>query len=433
MNKKQVLTLCAIAIALGATLLIVKQSQKQSASTAITTRAPGETLFKSFPANETAHIEIQGTKGKVTLEKKDGKWTVAQRENYPANTTNVNELIRTLAELKVTRSLEADPSFAPRFGMDENSTTPENRGLTATFKDATGKELAKVSLGKNIEGSQDSSPLGMAMPVGRYIRNHADESGFYAINEMFFSATEEVTRWLAEEFIAPDKIKSVSLSQKGSAVAAWKLTRDSDGGDFKLDGMKPSEALNSENIAPMKNLLSFARFEDVVPAATAAERADVAGKRTAIIETFDGFTYTLTITPVKPGTGSATSSPDNQLVTVTVTAKLPTEREKAEGEKPEDAKTKDEEFANRMKALNEKLAKEQALAGRTFEVSQSTLSSLLKERENFVQKPAPAAPNAGNQSPKAGVEAATPPVEAPAAKGNKGDKGAKKPTKPEKR
>jgi hypothetical protein len=31
----------------------------------------------------------------------------------------VNEFIRTLDELKVTRGMEAGPSFAPRFGMDE--------------------------------------------------------------------------------------------------------------------------------------------------------------------------------------------------------------------------------------------------------------------------------------------------------------------------
>ena len=317
MKKKQVLTLSVIAIVLGSALLIVKQTQKNSSPAALTSRAAGDTLFTSFPATEIAHIEITGADGSVTLVKKDGKWTVAQRENYPANAVNVNEFIRTLAELKVTRSLEAGPSFAPRFGMDEASTKAEDRGLTATFKDASGKELAKVSLGKNIEGSQDASPMG-AMPVGRYIRNHADESGFYAVNEMFFSVSADVTRWLAEEFIAPDKIKSVSLSQKGSDAVAWKLVRDAENAEFKLEGLKPGEALSSENVAPIKSLFSFARFEDVVTTAAAGERADAAGKRNATIETFDGFTYQLTITPLKPGTGSASSAPDNQLVTVAV-------------------------------------------------------------------------------------------------------------------
>jgi hypothetical protein len=430
MKKKQVLTLSAIAIVLGSALLIVKQTQKNSGPAVLTSRAAGDTLFKSFPATEIAHIEITGADGSVTLVKKDGKWTVAQRENYPANAVNVNEFIRTLAELKVTRSLEASPSFAPRFGMDETSTNPQDRGLTATFKDASAKELAKVSLGKNIEGSQDASPMG-AMPVGRYIRNHADESGFYAVNEMFFSVSADVSRWLAEEFIAPDKIRSVSLSQKGSDAVAWKLVRDAENAEFKLEGLKPGEALSSENVAPIKSLFSFARFEDVVTAAAAAERGDATGKRNAIIETFDGFIYKLTITPLKSGTGPASSAPDNQLVTIAVSANLPTERIKAEGEKPDDAKAKDEEFAARLKALNEKIAKDQSLAGRTFELSKNTLDALLKERETLVKKAEPTPAQSPSLAPGAkAVEAVTQPIEAPAAKGFKG---AKKPAKREKR
>jgi len=419
MKKKQVLTLSAIAIALGSALLIVKNTQKNSGPAALTSRAAGDTLFASFPATEIAQIEITGANGSVTLVKKDGKWTVAQRENYPANAVNVNEFIRTLAELKVTRSLEAGPSFAPRFGMDETSTKPEDRGLTATFKDASGKELAKVSLGKNIEGSQDASPMG-AMPVGRYIRNHADESGFYAVNEMFFSVSADVSRWLAEEFIAPNKIKSVSLSQKGSDAVAWKLVRDAENAEFKLEGLRAGEALSSENVAPIKSLFSYARFEDIVTTAAAGKRADTTGKRNAIIETFDGFIYKLNITPLKPGTGSATSAPDNQLVTVAVSANLPTERIKAEGEKPEEAKAKDEEFAAQLKALNEKLTKEQSLSGRTFEFSKNTLDALLKERETLVKKadPTPAQSSESAPSTKA-VEAVTQPIEAPAAKGSK--------------
>jgi hypothetical protein len=430
MKKKQVLTLSAIAIVLGSALLIVKQTQKNSGPAALTSRAAGDTLFASFPATEIAQIEITGTDGGVTLVKKDGKWTVAQRENYPANSVNVNEFIRTLAELKITRSLEAGPSFAPRFGMDEASSNPQERGLTATFKDATGKELAKVSLGKNIEGSQDASPMG-AMPVGRYVRNHADESGFYAVNEMFFSVSADVTRWLAEEFIAPDKIKSVSLSQKGSDAVAWKLVRDAESADFKLEDLKTGEELNSENVTPMKSLFSYARFEDVLTAAAVAERGDAAGKRNAIIETFDGFTYQLTITPLKPGTGSASSAPDNQLVTIAVSANLPTERTKAESEKPEDTKVKDDEFAAQLKALNEKLAKEQSFAGRTFELSKNTLNALLKERETLVKKaePIPAQSSAPAPGTKT-VEAVTQPIEAPA---GKSIKGAKKPAKREKR
>ena len=450
MNKRQVLLLLVIAIALGGTVATIKLGQSdpiepnsrydrfrelqsfayqfnqsigisnQSRSTIA--RQPGSTLFASFPAKEITTVEIQGAAGSVTLEKKDGKWTVAQREGYPANATYVNEFIRTLADLKVTRGMEAGPSNAARFGMDESSTQPAERGLTAAFKDAQGKELAKVSLGKNIE-SAAASPMGGPNAVGRYVRNHADPSGFYAVNEMFMSVSAEAPRWLADTFISPEKIKSITLSQKAKDEPAWKLTRETEEAEFKLDGAAATETLDTAAATPLKNLFSYARFEDVVVADKVAARADATGKRTAIIETFEGFTYTLTITPAKAATPPPPADPenpqapaaDNQFLTVTVSAELPKERKKEEGEKPEDAKTKDQAFTERLKTLTEKLAKEKALAGRTFEVGKSTVDALLKERDQLITKATPPPtpdPNSGAIQKLPGGIIATPPVEA---------------------
>jgi hypothetical protein len=83
--------------------------------------------------------------------------------------------------------------------------------------------------------------------------------------------------------------------------------------------------------APLKNLFSYARFDDVVPAGKVAERTAAEGKRNATIETFEGFIYQLTVTPVK-------EAADKMLMTVSIKAELPKERKKEEGEKPEDAK-----------------------------------------------------------------------------------------------
>jgi hypothetical protein len=393
MNKRQVIILWIIAIVLGGAVAAVKLAQKDGSQSA-TNRAAGQTLFESFPGTDISTVQIQGAAGSVNLVKKDGKWTVAERDGYPANATYVNEFIRTLGELKVTRGMEAGPSFAPRFGMNESATKAEDRGLTATFMDASGKELAKVSLGKNIESGADAGPMGGGA-VGRYIRNHADESGFYAVSEMFPSVSDETTRWLADDFFSPEKIKSITLSQKGKDEPAWKLSRDSEEAEFKLEGATGSEALDAAATAPLKSLFSYARFNDVIPADKVAERADPAGKRNAVIETFEGFTYTLTITPAKAAApaaeGAATPAADEQLLTVSVAAELPKERKKEEGEKPEDAKTKDEAFAARLKTLTEKLEKEKALAGRTFLIAKSTVEALLKERDQLITKAQPAA------------------------------------------
>ena len=138
MNKRQVVILWIIAIVLGLSVAALKLTRKSSDQSA-TQRAPGQTLLESFPATDVATVEIQGADDTVTLEKKDGKWTVSQRDSYPANSSFVNDFIRTLDELKVTRGMEAGESFAPRFGMDESSSNPDEHGLTATLKTTLSK------------------------------------------------------------------------------------------------------------------------------------------------------------------------------------------------------------------------------------------------------------------------------------------------------
>ncbi len=431
MNKRQVTLLWLVAIALGGALYYVKFGpQKTTASGPA--RAAGATLFEDFPATAVAAIDIQGAGDSATsLVKKEGKWTVAQRDDYPANVATVNGFLRTLEELKVTQAIQAGSSFAPQFGLDETATTVEKRGLTTTFKDATGRELVKIAIDQRKEPEDPTSPYGGGVK-GRFIRNYQDNTGIYRVSESFGTLTDDPKRWLAEDFIQVEKIKAITVTQPDQAEVAWKLTRDTEEGPFVLAGAAPGETLDTTATDPLKSLLSYARIDDVIPAAKVAERIQGAGKRTATIETFEGFVYTINIlptkaTPVLPAAIKAATQPpatDNVLMTVSVTAELPKERKKEEGEKPEDAKTKDTAFTQRLKTLTERLAKEQALANRTFEVSKYTVEPLLKERSTLIKKDAPATPatpgspaipGAGQPTPTptGPIEAVTPPIAVP--------------------
>ena len=426
MNKRLVIILWAIAACLGVAVAAVKLSQNKSTLSA-TKRTAGQTLFESFPAAQIASISVQGTDGTVNLTKKDSNWVLTERDNYPAKNTYANDLIRTLTDLKITQAKEAGPSFAPRFGMDETSSVATDRGLTVTFKDGSDKELAKVSMGKTIENAASAdSPMGAANAVGRYIRNHEDASGFYAVSEMFPSLNTEPARWLVEDFLNPEKIKSITVSLPDKADVAWKLTRETEEAEFKLEGATATEVVNNEATTPLKSLFSFARFEDVMPKEKVAERSAADGKRTATLETFEGFTYTINFLPTKaapapPAALSANPSPpstDNYLFNFTVAAELPKERKKEDGEKPEDAKTKDEAFKTRLETLTKKLSTEKALDGRTFEVTKSLIESLLKDRAAIIA-PA-AAPTTDASQPQGSVQQfpggmlATPPADSSA-------------------
>ena len=388
MNKRLVIILWAIAACLGVAVAAVKLSQSKS-TLSTTQRKAGQTLFESLPAAQISNITIQGAEGSVNLSRKDGNWLVIERDRYPAKTSSVNDLIRSLSDLKITQAIEAGPSFAPRFGIDETSSLAADHGYTITFKDDSDKQLAKVSLGKTIENAASAeSPMGAASALGRYIRNHQDDSGFYAVSEMFPSLSTEPARWLTEDFINPEKIKSITVSLPDKPEPAWQITRESEEAEFKLTGAAAAEVVNQEATAPLKSIFSYARFEDVLPKDQVAERSADAGKHTATLETFDGFTYSINflptkVTPAPPAALSADSPPpviDNFLLNFTVTAELPKERKKEDGEKPEDAETKDEAFKQRLDTLNKKLSSEKALADRTFVVTKALIDPLLKDR-----------------------------------------------------
>jgi len=389
MNKRQVIILWCIALVLGAAVATVKLSQKKATDIS-TRRTPGQTLFESFPANEVATVEIRGVKGTTTLVKKDGAWVIPDRSGYPAKSSVVNEFLRSLADLKVTRGMEAGPSLAPRFGMDESATTAEAHGLTATFKDGSGKELAAITLGKNVDNGAQANPM-MGGFSGRFIRNQADDSGFYAVSELFPEITDGTANWLAPDFLSVEKIRSVTVSQPGKTDTDWKASRTDESAGFKLENS--TETLAKEKDTALKSLFSYSSFVDVPPAATVAARILPETTRKVVIETFEGFTYQITLSSAKPVEAApepGQPARETAFLTVEVSATLPTERKKEANEKPEDATAKDQAFTARLKTLTEKLEKEKKFSGHTFEIEKQNVETLLLPRKEVLMVPAPA-------------------------------------------
>ena len=389
MSKRQVIVLWAIALLLVVTLIAVKSSRQDGFQSA-TERSRGDTLLTDFEPAEVAELEIRSGETSTTATKVDGSWVIANRDNYPADASAINELLRTLDDVKITQSTESDPSFAPRFGMDPKASEDQDKGVEVVLTNDAGTELAHLTFGKNTEGeSNPMNPMGGGGSTGRYVLNHADESGFYTTSELFPTLNPNASEWLADNFVKVEKIKSITASEPGKPDStAWKLAREDDTKDFTLDGKKDDEEIDNPALSAFKNLLSYAQYEDVIPAADVEAAWQADQKQTAMIETFDGFSYTLTFGPAK-------DDGDNHLMTVSVEAKIAAEREKKEDETEEAAKTADEAFATSRKALEDKLSTEKKLAGRTYKVSKFTVESLLKKRAEFIKDPNAAPPAAG--------------------------------------
>jgi len=61
-------------------------------------------------------------KGKTVLARKDGNWTIATRNNVPADSGAVRRLIDMLQNERVTRFVEEVPSDLPKYGLDKPQT-----------------------------------------------------------------------------------------------------------------------------------------------------------------------------------------------------------------------------------------------------------------------------------------------------------------------
>ncbi|MCW1924106.1 DUF4340 domain-containing protein [Luteolibacter arcticus] len=427
MNKRQVVVLWIVAIVLAAAAFFTRSGNSKGAESK-TERSRGQTVLADFPADQVAKIKVSSGENTTTLVRKDGKWTIEEREGYPAKTTSVNDFLRSLAEVKVTEGVEAAPSYAPRFGMDPGASKPEDRGTEVVLSNDAGTELAHITLGKNLQAAGDD-PMASMMgggggSTGRFVRNHADETGVYKVSEMFSALTPEPKSWLNDEFLKVEKIKSVTVSPAAQPDKVdWKVTRADENGEFTLDGAQAGETLDTTAASTLKSLFSYARFEDVVSADKASDMGKALEMRTVKIETFEGFVYNITLTPIeaeKPKEADPNAAPpeENYLMTVDVEGTLPTERKKEEKESAEDAKAKDKAFADRKTELEKRLAAEKAMNGKTFQVTKYTVDALLKPRAELIKKPeAPAANNAAPSGlppgfpPGGGV--ATPPIQVP--------------------
>lgn len=400
MSKKTVIILWIFVFVLTAGVISLK-SRKGDSGEAQTDRHRGETVLASFPATEVSSIQIKGAEQSVTLEKSANGWIVVERGNYPANFTNINNLLRTMESVKISHAIEAGPSYGKRFGMDLTSKKPEEHGVQLTFLKADKSNAATIFLGKDSTGG------------GRYIQNAADTSGIYVTSESFPTASANPKDWLNEAFIAVDKINSVAVTAAGKPdQVEWKLTRADENAEFALEGAAAAEKPDATATEMYKTLLASARFQDVSSTeVNVVEQSPE--RRIATITTTDGFTYTLTLLAkpavkvpdalAQPG-AEAPPAEENFQMTVKVEGKFASERTKPADEKPEDTKAADEAFQASLKTLQEKLKTEQAYQGRVYVLSKITIDALLKSRAELLQ---PATdPNAATLP----AEATTPPI-----------------------
>ncbi len=409
MNRKQLITLLVLVVLIGGACLMLLRNQNKSWEGA--NPALGKKLLGEFPVNDVGHIVIKQGTNELNLAKKD-VWRVRERNNYPADYSEVSGFLVKLQDLKIVQDEKIGPSQLSRLSLTPGPGT--NAAVVVDFKDQSDKTIKSLLLGKkHMRKSDRPSPMGdmgeQGWPDGRYVKVGNTEN-VSLISEPFEKIEPRPEQWLNKDFFKIEKARSVAITFP-NATNSWKLTRDTDTAEWKLADTKPGEQLDASKASGVANPFSSASFVDV---ATNAPSETMDKPIVAIVDTFDNFSYTLKV-------GQKTN--DNYPLAMSVIAQLPKERTPGKDEKPEDKTKLDKDFKEKQKKLEEKLAQEKTFENWVYLVSSWTVDPLLKERSQLMvekkeepkkeEKGAAAEPAGASELKKDETPPATPPAPAP--------------------
>jgi hypothetical protein len=404
MSSKQLIPLLILVVLLGAAGLVIHQRNRSAYQGA--GRSENARVMDKFPFNDVAQVTIQQGTNELHLAKKD-IWRVVERYDYPANFGDLSQFLITVSDLKARQQEEIGPSQLGRLELDPGSR------LEVGFLDQSGKMLALLRLGKTqTRKSTKPSPMGEGgeetMPTGRWAQSGADTNHVVLVADTFDRVTLRPDQWLDKEFLKISKLRQLSVAYT-SPTNSYRVSRESETAPWKLVDAKPGEELDSSKASGLSYFLNSSSIADVLPPGAPLQQNGLDKPTVAVLDTFDGFTYTLQIgaktnedyavrcSVTAPEWIQSTNVP-NEIIEK-FTAEALAEQGGASTNKdlsPAAREQLQKKLAESRKASQDKFAQEKSFEKWTYLVSSYTLEPLLKERAQLLveKKPTGAATNA---------------------------------------
>ncbi len=366
MGNRVIVIIIALALAAGAASLYLLGGEGKSSSNA---SALGQTLFPQLKAAEVTRISIQEPQATLTLEKKEGRWLIAERGGFPADLDRVGELVVKVIELKTGQTEPIAEKERARMQLGAPG-KGEGAATLVTFKAQDGKTLAELLVGKKYFRNPPEGDASKAQGDGRFVMLPADPARVIVISDPLKLATSAAGEWIAHEGVAIENIKSLNVKLADDAFA---LERDNLDAPWKLEG-KDGE-LDPSRASAIGFALSKLEIADVA-AAGADAGFDQGAQITAA--TTDGLEYKLRIGKLDK---------DRYMVQVALEG-TPTRAVRAApaDEKAEDKDKREKAAAEELKRFTERVAREKALGPFTVLIAKAKLDEVLKKRADLLKQ-----------------------------------------------
>lgn len=353
MNARVALALLVLLAALGGGALLVRQQaeSRKPADAAIL----GQPLLKGLQAAAVDAISIRQPKDAITIQRKDGRWSVAERGGFPADFDKVHDFVLKAIALKIGQSEQVGETDRARLGLDAG-------GTAIAFLGADGKPLASFTAGRKYFKTQPDNPE-RALADGRYVALPGDEKRVYVVADPLAQASTKSADWISRAGIAAEKVKSLEVRHGGGPAGDdWKVERSGDNADWKLAGARAGEKLDITKANSAAYTFGQIELADVAPKDVKPEETGLDKPTVVSAATLDGLGYELRLGKL---------AGENYYARIAVSGEP-----KPEGKDAEE----------RLKRLNERLPRERALAGYVLLVPKSKLEDILKKRADLLAK-----------------------------------------------
>ncbi|HML74857.1 MAG TPA: DUF4340 domain-containing protein [Anaerohalosphaeraceae bacterium] len=245
MNDKKLAILGLVAVVSVAAAILVSRIGGVSQSSSLVIGP----LIGGVDVDKINSIVVTGEKGtqKVTLVKSEKRFVVAEKENYPASTKKVNELVNQCLDIRTAELQSEDPAFHAELGL-----TDETAKTAVTFKDSAGQTIVGLLVSESKPESQEV-----------FVRRADDNKAYLTLQSPWISSRP--LDYLDTQLLQVDAKKILEVSVIDPNQVGYTLRSDNGGDVVTLGEMPAGKQFKGTTYRSVFSTLSSLNFEDVSP------------------------------------------------------------------------------------------------------------------------------------------------------------------------
>lgn len=260
MNARVVAVLVLLLAVLGGGALYYQYQERTRRPDNVATL--GRTLFKDLKAADIAAIRIVEPKETLTVRRKDERWVIAERADFPADLAKVREFVLKVIGLKVGQSEALGEKDRARLNLDDPGKKGETAGTRVEFLNAENKPLGALLVGRKYFKREVDNPE-KANADGRWVALPAEAGTAFLVGDPLAQATVRTAEWVDRSSFQVEKVKTLQVRYPGGE--GWRIERTADNAEWRLDGAKPGEKLDTARANAASYSLQLLEVADVAP------------------------------------------------------------------------------------------------------------------------------------------------------------------------